>query len=211
MSRARVGYGLMFSAGGADDASAREAYQALLATVHALVLRHTAVESGLAALLPAFGARDATNAKGPDLERLREGIDPAALGTEIDSGLTERFAAFRDVSDALRALAPGAAARDPVAVHPVPQPPPGRPVRPPLTVPLPPPSRPGRRPPVNVPFEPPRGVARVAPGTVVAVTLQAWRIDQIPSDRPLEFARALPTRKVPRASLRLSGRLRREP
>lgn len=194
--RGRIGYGLLYSAGGANDASTQAAYQELVATVHTLVLGHAARENGLAALLAAFGGRYAPDdpGQGPDLDRLRNGIDPDRLSGELDTGLTQGFEAFRAVAQALMPLVPGAAGHakaDPL-----------NPVTPVTGL---------RTTTAAASFKPAVAAraSRLAPGTVVAVTLQAWRVDEIPLDKPLEFARPLPTRGVLRASLRLSGRLSR--
>jgi hypothetical protein len=208
LQRGRIGYGLLYTAGGAKEASAQAAYRALVATVHTLVLGQAARQNGAGALLAAFGGRYAPDDpdQGVDLDRLRPGIDPERLAGELDPGLLRGFEAFRAVAQALMPLAPGAPASSapPAAamqtaaagLHPV-----------------------AAVADVHLDFlhvldalfkpDHRKRPSGLAPGTVVAATLQAWRIDEIPPDGPLLFTRPLPARGVLRASLRLNGRLER--
>lgn len=198
----RIGYGLLYSAGGANDAATQSAYQTLVATVHALVLGHAAQENGMAALLAAFGGRYAPDdsVKSPNLDVLTDGIDPIRLADEVDTSLTQGLEVFRTVAEDLMPLVPGVAVPAERARL--------KPAKPITRVYTP--TVAARFRPV-FPFGPvfPPRASTVTPGTVVAVTLQAWRVSEIPLDKPIKFARPLPTRDALRASLRLSGRLSR--
>lgn len=197
LRRARIGFGLVYSAGGAGSVQLEIEYQALAATVHALVLSHAAEESGVQPLLAAFGGREWQQDRGPSavLDRLRNGVDPDQLEGQFDRGLVEQFAALRSIEQALSPLTPGVVGPGAVGGGGLD---PGRDVvvGPPLE------SR------ISAPKKP-ESTSRLESGSVVAVTLQTWRVDEIPVDRPLDFSRSLPTRGAKRASLTLSGRLSR--
>ena len=187
--QSRFGYGLLYSAGGAKEASTQAAYQDLVATVHALALSQAAQASGMGALLAAFGGGFTLDKREPasKLDRLVDGIDPDELGDEIDRDLARSLDGFRSVSQLLAPLAPGAHHRAAAAAV-------TRLVderATPLAAVI------GR-------------VSEAAPGTVLAVTVQAWNTDEVPVDRPLRISRALRARGAFRTSLKLKGTLRRE-
>lgn len=234
-----VGFGLMYSAGGADMESTQAVYRQLIATVQSLVLQDVARGSGLGVLLGAFGA----SATGADtkrraiLDHLHEGIDPDELIKELDSGLLKGIDAFRTIGESMLPFMPkavlaqsadvvpsnGAAVAGAAAVASItalanaitgPNPNVGTPVEVVHLL--------ERRvlggftvpqhllQPVPAPVLPTRPVALVPTGAVVAKTLQAWRIGKIHSKRTMDLQRALPTRAAPRLSLQLAGRVRRE-
>ena len=213
-----AGFGLLYSAGGADDEATLAAYQDLVVTLHAIVLGHVAQTTGLGALLGGFGARFDGKVRGSDLDRLRDGVDPEGLRKELDEELVSGLAAFREVGASLQAFVPGVTAPAPVE-------PGGKQVgalatpirigRPPLDGRGTPPtgSAPGwGRGSIDVvrPAEPPIRIVRprkgLAAGTVVAVTAQLFRVADIAAKGIVEIDRELPTRGVP-AQLRLKGRV----
>lgn len=154
---------------------------------------------------------------------MRQRLSPAPVGAAPERDVTlERsgFAAglrLRDLDlSAIRT-------RLQSVVQPPPAPPAMPPTpQPPLRVPLPP-LRPGPfRPPGPIhpgplnpgpvaPAPPAPTLAQLAPGTVVAMTVQAWNAQALDAGAPTVLDRALPARNTLRASLTLSGRLTREP
>jgi hypothetical protein len=198
-----VGYGLVYSDGTGDDAA--QAYQDLLATLHAVVIRSASGATGLDALLGMFGAG---RGKPIQLDSLREGLDPAELAKELGEDLVTGVAAFRSVGDALLPFTQGVPlaapppppprkVAAPVATHP--------PISPVLHIPSGPPSVPIARPPVHLP------TARAfAPGTVVAVTVQAVRLDDLARKGAIGLDRELPARVSLKASPKLAGKLSRQ-
>ena len=193
----RFGYGLLYSAGGAKEPATQAAYQELVATVHALALSQAADATGMGALLAAFGGGFSLDKRKPKtrFEKLSEGVDPDELGDELDRDLAQSLGGFRSVSQLLAPLVPGGKA--------------------PAT------PKPGRyevaEPIARFAEDRPASLAAVigrvseaAPGTVLAVTVQAWNVDDVPVGRPIRISRALRARGAVRASLKLRGTLRRE-
>lgn len=210
-----VGFGLLYSDGGADLDVTRDAYQELVATLHTLVLGHVAGATGLGVLLGAFGGGAAFDGV-PDpimLDRLRDGVDPQDLAKELDGDLVTGVAAFRAVGDSVLpftqgvpAPTAGAAGKPPVLTHaaqvaaaPVAD------VRRAqrlavgdrVAVPV--------RPPIVLPPRP-----RFAAGTVIAVTAQTFRVADIAAKGQLAFQRPLPARVNLKTPLQLTGSASRE-
>jgi hypothetical protein len=181
-----LGFGLMYSDGGATDEATQAVHDELVATLHTLALDHVAHASGLGVMLGAFGSTTFEDRRGePPLDRLRDGLDPEKLSGEIDQGVKNGIGAFRAVRDSLLPFTPGvpvtslstggnltttlAAARQPR----------------------------------------PRIVAAEA-GRVVAVTVQAWRVEEIAAKGAIEIRRELPVRGGRKVQLTLQGRAGRE-
>lgn len=184
---AYFGFGLLYSDGGAADEATQAAYEELLTVVHTLALDHVAQASGLGVMLGAFGSA-AFQAKGgkdgaSDLDRLREGIDPEELAKEIDGDLLHGLGGFREVGASLLPFTPGAAT----------------------------PASFGRKPTANIAAAM-RAARRPAleAGRVLAVTVQAFRADEIAAKGRLEIHRELPVRGDARVALKLDGRVARE-
>lgn len=195
--QSRFGYGLLYSAGGTKEPATQAAYQELVATIHALALSLAADATGMGALLAAFGGGFSLDKREPKtrFERLSEGIDPDELGDELDRDLARSLDGFRSVSQLLAPFVPGGKAPA--------TPRPGRGEV----------AEPSGRFPEARPTSLAAGIGRVseaAPGTVLAVTVQAWSADDVPVGRPIRFSRSLRARGAARASLKLSGTLRRE-
>lgn len=176
-----IGYALMFTVGGAKDPKALAAYASLQADVYALVTSHAARLAGLAPLLAAFGGAHDVDGGSRPVD-----LDRLRKGIDPERLRDEIDKGLVEQFEFFREVG-GLLRGEKVA----------------------------RREPASRPSEPespsPNTGGRLAPGTVVAVTVQIWPFDEIPLDGPLEFDRPLPARQVARASLRLSGRLWREP
>jgi len=195
--QSRFGYGLLYSSGGAKEPATQAAYQELVSTVHALALSHAADATGMSALLAAFGGGFSLDKDRPrtTLDKLAKGIDPDELGNELDRDLARSLDGFRSVSQLLAPLAPGGKA-------PATPKPDRRDVAEPIV------RRAEER---SAPLATVIGrVSEAEPGTVLAVTVQAWNADDVPVDRPIRISRTLRARGAVRASLKLSGTLRRE-
>jgi hypothetical protein len=194
--QSRFGYGLLYSAGGAKEPATQAAYQELVATVHALALSQAADATGMGALLAAFGGGFSLDKREPRarLEKLSEGIDPDEFGDELDRDLARSLDGFRSVSQLLAPLVPGGKASTT-----------RRPDRREVAEPI---ARPAEDRPASLAAI--GRVSRAEPGTVLAVTVQAWNADDVLVGRPIRIGRALRARGAARASLKLSGTLRRE-
>jgi hypothetical protein len=234
-----VGFGLLYSEGGASHDATRKAYQELVSTLQSLALAHVAEATGLGALLGGFGAVFDGKVRGVDLDKLGRGLDPEELAPELDPGLLGNLEGFREVAEALAPFTPGLAVAVPssatrgtpvrrlggnLTATPVVTRPPGIVTRPGVT-PVTPVTggvtRPGAKPtPVVTAVPRAAGLteglvrARAAAaariralenGTVVAVTVQAFRLDEVAAKGTLEFARELPVRGGLKVSLKLTG------
>lgn len=187
-----LGFGLLYSDGGAGDDGMQSAYEELAATLHTLALDQVARASGLGVMLGAFGSTSFDKGRDGDspLERLREGLDPEELSKEIDQGLVTGIEAFRAVHESLLPFTPGIATASLSTAS-----------KPTATVPAT--RRTARR----------RGAAAAAAaeaGRIVAVTVQAWRVEDIAAQGAIEIRRELPTRGELKAKLTLEGRVGRE-
>lgn len=234
-----IGFGLMYTDGGADSEAAQAGYQELIATLHTLALGHVASATGLDVLLGAFGGGAAFDAKPGELtlERLREGVDPADVGKEIDGELLTGVAAFRAAGEAVLPFTQGVPG--PVVVAPPPKKTVGdlthvaaahvagtpataalaaaaRIARPAVRA-VPSVAGPIARGPLGAtrgttvgPVVRPPIRRAFAAGTVLAVTAQAFRIDDLGDKGQIAFERTLPPRINLKTSLRLTGSVSRE-
>jgi hypothetical protein len=112
-----------------------------------------------------------------------DGVDPEELAKEIDGDLLHGLAGFREVADALLPFTPGAATPASVGRKPVAS----------IAAAM----RAARRPLFEA-------------GRIVAVTVQAFRVDEVAAKGRLEFGRELPVRGDARVGLKLDGRVARE-
>jgi hypothetical protein len=231
-----VGFGLLYSEGGASHDATRKAYQELVSTLQSLALAHVAEATGLGALLGGFGAVFDGKVRGVDLDKLGRGLDPEELAPELDPGLLGNLEGFREVAEALAPFTPGLAVAVPssatrgtpvrrpggnLTATPVVTRPPGIVTRPGVTPVTGVVTRPGAKPtPVVTAVPRAAGLtgrlvrARAAAaariralenGTVVAVTVQAFRLDEIAAKDTPEIARELPVRGGLKVSLKLTG------
>jgi hypothetical protein len=225
---ALVGFGLLLSTGGTDSAPVWETYQELGALLHAFALSKVARSSQIAALLAAFGG--ATTAGATDdkalLAQLREGIGLCDLQKVIDGDLLAGIAALRGIGQVLGGLLPGpshsirnvdlAADRMAAAAELV------RPTVRELADSLaesgvrasPSADDPARLRP-ELPFREAGpaalgGISNLPVGTIVAATVQAWRLSDLPPGRPLSIDRPLRVLGPMRASLVLHGSIHKE-
>jgi hypothetical protein len=256
-----VGFGLLYSAGGADMDATKAAYQQLIATVFSLALEDVAHSSGLGALLNAFGSMASTDTHqhGNGFERLRKGIDPAELHNELDSDLLSGLTAFYSVGQSMLPFTPNAVSANVVnsipisrvaaignaavasiigLAHAADEPKAATAFEPVAAESINGTTKGGNEDVQRVKHVPSplahslsianltaifcrlfRYLCRLLHslltahppvGTVIAVTLQAWRLDEIPSHHSLEINRPLQTRDSVCVSLHLAGRVGRE-
>lgn len=166
-----LGFGLLYSDGGAADEAMLAVYEQLVATLHTLALEHVARASGLGVMLGAFGSTTFDDGRRESqLDPLRGGVDPEKLRGEIDPGILNGIGAFRAVRDSLLPFTPGAPAAGLAS---------------------------GK-------------LAAAEAGRVVAVTVQAWRVEEIAAKGALDLRRELPVRDGLKVQLTLQGRAGRE-
>lgn len=229
-----VGFGLMFTAGGADFASAHASYQQLVATIVSLVLEEVAHPHGLGAVLAGFGAtRQAPHHSHARLhfDALQDGVDPQELYPKLDMGMVSGLSALHGVGQELAAFFPAGITTDVTAVQkanfaelagdsavrelqsfmdPLDWSSPSG-VAQMLTK-----ARGSRseragsgkssgKAPHSQPVD-----AHIAEGTVIAVTLQAWNPKSLDARRSHDFHRHLRARVSLPVELKLTGRVRRE-
>jgi hypothetical protein len=181
-----VGFGLLYSEGGSSAEPTQAAYQALIATLHALVIGHVARTSGLKMMLRAFGGRAGFDDKpdGVDLDLVRDGVDPEVLREVLDDDLVTGLDAFRGVGASLLPFAQGGVGGSSGVRVSTPS---------------------ARLRPVAPPPE-----RRFDPGTVVAATVQAWRLADIAEKGVFAVHRELRTRVELSGALWLAGQVTRD-
>ncbi|MFA7594453.1 MAG: hypothetical protein WCY26_12000 [Thiohalobacteraceae bacterium] len=213
-SASGVGLALLYTEGGKSSAAARAQYEAFSERVRQIALDAAAEAAGLAPLL-AF--RNAGRGQTPNIDALTKGIEHDILvspGTDHDAPDDDAATAFAYVARMLAPLAPGSSVqRKEVTPSPV-----DVPIDAPIISPVAP-SAPVRRViPGLVTFperiRPNLPRSTLGEGTVAASLIQFWPSANVARLRMTDIRRSLPTRTALRdtlrASLTLSGRLRRE-
>ncbi len=208
-SASGVGLALLYTEGGKSSATAIARYAAFAERVRQVALDAAAEASGLTSLLP---FRSRISPRAPNIDELTRGIEldiPAP--PEADDAPNDDAAAFAHVARLLAPLAPGYSAPPEVAT---PSAPPAL-VNTPIARSVIPgaPVLPGL---VRVPGTTRPGTARPAldDGTVAASLVRFWPASTVAAPGMIDIRGAIPTRTAlrdtVRASLTLSGRLRRE-
>ncbi len=217
-SASGIGLALLYTEGGKSSSAARAQYAAFSDRVREIALDATAQASGLTPLLP---FRSRTRGRAPNIDALTRGIEHDILApseTDDDASDDDAVAAFAYVARLLAPLAPGSAGQRSGVTPPTTHVPIDIPVDATVTHPVIPIAPPAPVLPGLVPFP---GATRPGPtrlalldGTVAASLLQFWPASTVARPGMTDIRRALPTRVALRDSLRasltLSGRLRRE-